>query len=250
MKVKRPPEVRPGRVVLPVLAVDPENKRTTGVYGSAWLARSNLIVTCSHCLPELPQGQLLAVAKKNATGAYDHYLLEDIERDRRGFDLATARVDLSSDEDWTLYSGVAQMGMTVWAYGYPLSHPRADEAGRVGFHIYPRYLEGYVTRRFLGFPATFPKAELDMPCPPGLSGAPLVLSHLNLVVGLVFGRTTIKVPDEDPAPLYHFGQAFDRETLDELSGPATGGRPLWEVLGEKQKATTNGQADKGVMPDR
>jgi hypothetical protein len=227
---------KPGRVVFPIVAVDPVAKWTTRVYGSAWLARSHLIVTCAHCLPaDLPSGQRLAIAKRRPVGGYDYYFLEDVERDSRSFDLATARVDVESEEDWPLYPGVTQMAMRVWAFGYPLSHSRQAEEGLVGFHIYPRYLEGYVTRRFLGVPASFPKAELDMPCPPGISGAPLVLTETNEVVGLVFGRTTTKVPDEDPAPLYHFGHAFDREVLDELSGKATGGRPLWEVLGAEQK---------------
>ena len=76
-----------------------------------------------------------------------------------------------------------------------------------------------------------------MPCPPGLSGSPLVLVGRNEVVGLVFGRATTQVPDEDPAPLYHFGHAFDREVLDDLSGLATNGRPLWQLLGgEKREA--------------
>jgi len=128
--MQRPSEPKPASVVLPIVTVDLAARRTTGVYGSAWLARTNLVITCGHCIPgDLPKGQALAVAKKNPAGGYHPYLLHDVERDRRGFDLATARVELASEEDWPLYAGVAQMGMSVWAYGYPLSHPRAQEGG-------------------------------------------------------------------------------------------------------------------------
>jgi hypothetical protein len=69
-----------------------------------------------------------------------------------------------------------------------------------------------------------------MHCPPGLSGAPLVFGGTDQVVGIVYGRTTTKVPDEDPAPIYHFGLAYDLEILAGLVGLATHGRPLSELM--------------------
>lgn len=223
--------VNANRVVLPVIAVDTALSQTLGIYGSSWLARSGLLVTCWHCLPSLPDGQLLAVARKNARGGYDAHVLRDVQRDPRGFDLATARVDLGAeDQEWPLYEGVSQAGMAVWSYGYPLTDFRVEADGTRTHQMYPRFLQGYVTRRFLGDPPTHPKAELDMHCPPGLSGAPLVFGGTDQVLGLVYGRATVKVPDEDPAPLYHFGLAYDREILDGLIGPATDGRTFSEVM--------------------
>lgn len=223
--------VNASRVVLPIVAVDSAVSGTLGVYGSSWLVRSGLLVTCWHCIPQLPEGQLLAVARKNAQGGYDPHLLHDVQRDPRGYDLATARVDLDAeDQEWPLYSGVAQTGMAVWSYGYPLTDFRVEPDGTRTYQIYPRFLQGYVTRRFVGDPPTHPKAELDMHCPPGLSGAPLVYGGTDQVLGIVYGRTTVKVPDEDPAPLYHFGLAYDREVIDGLVGPATGERALSEAM--------------------
>lgn len=223
--------VNPSRVVLPVVAVDAALTRTLGIYGSAWLVRSGLVVTCWHCVPSaLPEGQILAVTRKNASGGHDPFPLRDVERDPRGFDLATARADLEAEEEWPLYPGLSQAGMPVWSYGYPLTDYRDEPDGTRTYQMYPRFLQGYVTRRFVGDPPTHPKAELDMHCPPGLSGAPLGYGSKNQVVGIVYGRTTTKVPDEDPAPLYHFGLAYDREILEGLLGAATGGRPLGEVM--------------------
>ena len=223
--------VNPHRVILPVVLVDAALTRTLGIYGSSWLARSGLIVTCRHCIPDVPEGQRLAVTRKNSRGGYDAYLLTNVEPDSRGFDLVTARVDLDAeDQEWPLYPELSQAGMAVWTYGYPLTDWRIEPDGTRTYQTYPRYLQGYVTRRFLGDPPTHPKAEVDMHCPPGISGAPLVYGGADQVIGIIYGRTTVKVPDENPAPLYHFGLAFDREILGGLIGAATGNRPLSEVM--------------------
>jgi hypothetical protein len=223
--------VNASRVILPIIAVDDAASRTLGVYGSSWLARSGLLVTCAHCIPTLPPGQQLAVSRKNSSGGYDPFLLRDVQRDPRGFDLATARVDLDvEDQDWPLYPGLTQAGMDVWTFGYPLTDFRVESDGTRTHRIFPRYLKGYVTRRFLGDPSTHPRAELDMHCPPGISGAPLAYGGTDKVLGIIYGRTTVKVPDEEPAPLYHFGLAYDSEILGGLIGPATDGRAFSEVM--------------------
>jgi hypothetical protein len=223
--------VNGNRVILPVVAVDAGMSRTLGVYGSSWLARSGLLITCAHCLPDLPAGQMLAVTRKNSRGGYDAHLLRDVEPDPRGFDLATARVDLEAeDQAWPMYPGNVQQGMPVWTFGYPLPDFRIETDGSKTFQIYPRFLRGYVTRRFLGDPPTHPKAELEMPCPPGISGAPLAYGQTDQVLGIIYGRMTVKVPDEDPAPLYHFGLAYDREILTGLRGAATDGRPVGDLI--------------------
>lgn len=223
--------VNASRVVLPIVAIDVARQRIVDTYGSSWLVRPGLLVTCRHCLPELPTGQVLAAARKNPRGSYDARELRNIQADPRGHDLATAFVDFDTeDQAWPLYPGVAEAGMQVWSYGYALPDFRVEGNGERTIQIYPRFLQGYVTRRFIGDPPTFPRAELDLSCPPGLSGAPIVYGGTDQVLGIVFGRTTVKVPDEDPAPLYHFGLAFDREILGGLLGPATEGRPLSELM--------------------
>lgn len=223
--------VNASRVILPVVAVDSAVSRTLGIYGTSWLARSGLIVSCAHCIPTLPEGQHLAVTRKNSRGGHDGHLLRDVQRDPRGFDLVTASVDLDAeDQEWPLYPELSQAGMPVWTFGYPLTDFRVEADGTRTYQTYPRYLQGYVTRRFVGDPPTHPKAEVDMHCPPGISGAPLVYGGSDQVIGIIYGRTTVKVPDEDPAPLYHFGLAYDREILEGLVGSATGHRPLSELM--------------------
>ena len=70
--------VNASRVILPVVAVDAAVSRTLGIYGSSWLARSGVIVTCAHCIPTLPEGQQLAVTRKNSRGGYDAHLLSRV----------------------------------------------------------------------------------------------------------------------------------------------------------------------------
>jgi hypothetical protein len=223
--------VNPSRVILPVVLVDTAITRTLGIYGSSWLARSGLVVTCRHCIPDVPEGQRLAVTRKNSRGGYDAFPLSNVQPDPRGFDLVTASADLDAeDQAWPLYPELAQAGMAVWTYGYPLTDWRPETDGTRTFQMYPRYLQGYVTRRFIGDPPTHPRTELDMHCPPGISGAPLVYGGSDQVIGIIYGRTTVKVPDEDPAPLYHFGLAFDREILGGLVGSAARDRPLSEIM--------------------
>jgi hypothetical protein len=223
--------VNPSRVILPVVLVDAAMTRTLGIYGSSWLARSGLIVTCGHCIPGVPEGQRLAVTRKNSRGGHDAFALSNVEPDPRGFDLVTASVDLDAeDQEWPLYPELSQAGMAVWTYGYPLTDWRPEPDGTRTYQMYPRYLQGYVTRRFIGDPPTHPRVEVDMHCPPGISGAPLVYGGKDQVLGIIYGRTTVKVPDEDPVPLYHFGLAFDREIVGGLVGRATGNRPLSEVM--------------------
>jgi hypothetical protein len=117
--------------------------------------------------------------------------------------------------------------MPVWAFGYPLVRPELEPSGDKGFHLYPRYLEGYVSRKFVA-PNSYPSVELGMPCPPGLSGAPLVIGHTEAeVVGLVYGRETTALGDEPP---YIFGLAYDWDTLAGVSGTATKGKRLADLL--------------------
>jgi len=220
------------RVILPVVAVDDAVTTSLGVYGSGFLVRSGVFVTCGHCLPTLPEGQRLAVCKKNATGGYDPFPLSMVEADPRGHDLATARVDLAADEEWPLYQGIMVPGMRCWSFGYPLPEVRSEPGQPPTYVLAPRFVRGSVMRRFDGAIVggkKCPCAELDMTAPPGLSGAPIVFEGSDHILGVYFRRNTTKVPKEDPAPLYHFALAYDNQILSGLKGAATGGKTLGEL---------------------
>jgi hypothetical protein len=224
--------VNGSRVVLPVVATDDALKETRGVYGSGFLVRTGVFITCRHCLPQLPAGQRLAVARRNANGSYEAFPLSDVEPDARGHDLATARVPLDAEEQWPLYQGVMVAGMSCWSFGYPLPEIRPEPFGPTGFAIAPRFVRGYVMRRYNGAMVggrSFPCAELDMTAPPGLSGAPILYENSDQILGVYFGRRSTKVPDEDPAPLYTFSLAYDNEILAGLKGKATGNRNVGEL---------------------
>jgi len=222
------------KVVLAVVATDDRCTEALGVYGSGFLIRSGIFVTCRHCLPDLPDGQRLAVCRKNASGGYDALPLSMIEADSRGHDLATARVQLEADEEWPLYQGVMVAGMGCWSFGYPLPEIRPETGQPTTFVLAPRFVRGYVMRRFMGANiggTAFPCGEVDMTAPPGLSGAPIVFDGSDQILGVYFRRHTIKVADEEPAPLYTFALAYDNEILAGLRGSATGGKTLGEVCG-------------------
>ena len=220
------------RVVLPVVATDDAVQQTLGVYGSAFLIRSGVVVTCKHCLPTLPLGQRLAVCRSNGHGGYDPFPLSMVEVDARGHDLATAHVDLAAEEEWPLYQGVMVPGMRCWSFGYPLPETRPAPGQAPTYAIAPRFVRGSVMRRFNGAfvdGKAFPCGELDMTAPPGLSGAPIVFEGSDHILGVYYFRHTCKVPDEDPAPLYHFARAYDNEVLSGLKGAATNGKSIGEL---------------------
>ena len=114
------------------------------------------------------------------------------------------------------------------------------------FQLNGRFLEGYVMRSFyyehLRFGRT-PSYELDMPTPAGLSGAPLVRTGSQDVIGVIYGSNDVATIEQmaqintdtgKREPEIHriisFGLAHYTETLRKLSGAATKGLPLYEFL--------------------
>jgi hypothetical protein len=85
--------------------------------------------------------------------------------------------------------------------------------------------------------------ELYMPVPGGLSGAPLMVDASLLVGGVIYGSYDVAQIEElasvDPDTnerrpeiqrIVSFGLAHSLRSLGRLAGPATGGRPLAELL--------------------
>ena len=82
-----------------------------------------------------------------------------------------------------------------------------------------------------------------MPAPDGLSGAPLIVRGSDAIVGVVYGTIDVARTEEvsavDPETgartpqvqrIVSFGLAHHTWALGELRGPATGGRPLADVM--------------------
>lgn len=142
-------------------------------------------------------------------------------------------------------------GIDVFTYGYPMTTgERTDFEGRMRFELQERYLEGYVTRSFFYSPPGFkktPSYELDMLAPAGLSGGPFVKRPGTNLMGVVYGsfdsytiaqETRIDHETGDATPevrrVVPFGLATYVEAFGALSGAATDGKPLRDLLPHPQ----------------
>ena len=136
--------------------------------------------------------------------------LENITQHPGGHDLVTANVPFEPRLGFELARDVAVTGGDVFSYGYPLTGTKDSPEG-LAFILNARYLQGYVTRRYMYDHEKYlptPVYELDMPAPEGLSGAPLVLLRTRRVVGVVFGTHDVGVMEE-------------RSYVDEATGQRT-----------------------------
>jgi hypothetical protein len=92
-------------------------------------------------------------------------------------------------------------------------------------HCYSRFLRGYVTR-LARDEAERPVIDLDMPCPPGLSGAPVIREDRRDVIGVIFEEQTTTMYERTVI----FGRAHHLDVLRSACAAVTGGRPLVEHL--------------------
>jgi hypothetical protein len=133
---KGPHEYRIEGTVFPIFIIQlPEPVQTLTFTGTGFLLNKGVFVTCWHCVrSQLPDNQAYAVAIESAEGEYGSVLLEHIQQDANGTDLATARLDLEPTLQFTLANASAHQGHEVWTYGYPLTgvrqHPELEEGGR------------------------------------------------------------------------------------------------------------------------
>lgn len=235
--------------VLPiyVFTAPDRGQRLVRFVGTGFHAGKGVFVTCWHCVREkLEEGQFYGVLVR-VNGGYTARTLAMIEQDPTGKDLATARiVPDPPDVSPTFISVPARELEDVCAFGYPFSGLTPEEPEVVARLplIYLRTLKGYVVRRFMhdhpGYGLT-PSYELDMPAPEELSGAPL-MTPAGEVLGVVYGTIETQTITEfasvdgegnrtpEVQRIVSFGLAHRAESLAELSGAATRGRPLREFL--------------------
>jgi hypothetical protein len=86
-------------------------------------------------------------------------------------------------------------------------------------HFYSGFLRGYATR-LARDEAERPVIDLDMPCPPGLNGAPVIREDRRDVIGVIFEEQTTTMYERTI-----FGRAHHLDVLRSACAAVTGGRP-------------------------
>jgi hypothetical protein len=202
----------------------------TAVAGSAFTFGEGTLVTCWHCVKQ-PLGPDefygIAVRRGGIESPYEFCSIDNLERDHNGADLALGHIDWMPGRCLTLANDPVQWGERVETYGYPFPLAGPDQAypDYKALHCYSRFLRGYVTR-LARDEAERPVIDLDMPCPPGLSGAPVIREDRRDVIGVIF--------EEQNTTMYErtviFGRAHHLDVLRSACAAVTGGRPLVEHL--------------------
>lgn len=210
---------------------------------------AGLLVTCWHCVRDkAPAGSRYAAVLQEESGEVSVVPLENISRDTASqADLATANLSWSPKPMLRLASHGVPAGTAVFAVGHAQTDVTKGPAGRLVLRFQPQFLQGYVTRdlRFsLCEYGEVPSCELDMPTPPGLSGAPLMRHGSSDVLGVVYGTNDYErivqfahvdkvTGSREPEVIrvVRFGLAHHTTTLGRLTGTATQGRALREYLG-------------------
>jgi hypothetical protein len=243
----------PATDVLPIFVVDYayEEPLPMSHEGTGFLVGKNVLVTCWHCVRADLEGKLAyAVAKQLPEGRYVLSPLVNIQQDPTGTDLATARVAFKPEMGLTIADNpVPSYGTDIWSFGYPLTDVQAqpEMQTRKHFLLNGRYMQSYVMRTFYndwpGF-GRIPSYEIDMPALAGMSGAPIVRTGSTEIIGVLYGRNDAETIEEfgsrDPETgelltpeivrMTYFAAAHFTNTLKNLRGEATDGRPLLEYL--------------------
>lgn len=186
-------------------------------------------VTCWHQVRDsLARGLSTGIALENPATGRHHLVPVSFTRSRLGHDLAVGRVPpgVPSPPVYVDGLGLPSDGEDVYSYGFPLHELRRDDDGRIIFTVTRRMLRGYVVRGAadldlgLGLPPAL-ALELDMPAPPGLSGAPLFsrLTHQDgrlRIVGVVQGQRTITQADSATTFSMAYAGPLLADALDNL----------------------------------
>jgi hypothetical protein len=202
----------------------------TAVAGSAFTFGEGTLVTCWHCVkqplgPEEFYG--IAVRRGSIESPYEFCSIDNLERDHNGADLALGHIDWMPGRGLTLANDPVQWGERVETYGYPFPLAMPDQVypDYKALHFYSRFLRGYVTR-LARDEAEGPVIDLDMLCPPGLSGAPVIGEDRRDVIGVIFEEQTTTMYERTVI----FGRAHHVDVLRSACAAVTGGRPLVEHL--------------------
>ena len=200
------------------------------VAGSSFTFGEGTLVTCWHCVKQ-PLGTDevygIAVRRGGIGSPYEFCSIDNLERDRNGADIALGHIDWMPGRGLTLANDPVQWGERVETYGYPfpLAVPDQMYPGYKALHVYSRFLRGYVTR-LARDENERPVIDLDMLCPPGLSGAPVIREDRRDVIGVIFEEQTTTMYERTVI----FGRAHHLDVLRSARAAVTEDRSLIEHL--------------------
>jgi hypothetical protein len=201
------------------------------VAGTAFTFGEGTLITCWHCV-NLPLGPGetygVAVRRGGISSPYEFCSIDDLGRDQNGSDLALGRIDWTPGRGLSLAEQPADWGERVESFGYPFPLAIPDRTHPVykALTVYSRFFRGYVTRLAVDEEIGRPVMELDMHCPPGLSGAPVIREDRREVVGVVFGD---KITEASGRALI-LGRALYLSDVGAARSTATGGKALADFL--------------------
>jgi hypothetical protein len=247
---------RPGVDVFALFALEADGSSIRDFLGTGFLLAGGILVSCWHCVREAVEAGLPVAAVETGDDFIPALVLRDLEQDRNGSDIATARLTRLPLFGLELAAGPADTGTDVWTYGFPLTE-RPNER-RSTYLLNARYLEGYITRAFYFSDERVPSYELDMRAPAGLSGAPLIEVGSKRVIGVVYGVHAAEMIEyfgttdpetgkrvADIVRVETFALAHYTDTLRAVVGRATGERPLGEFV---DATTAAAERDFGESP--
>lgn len=223
--------------VLPLVLVEDllhDQYKPLRVLGTAFTFGEGTLLTCQHLVDrQLGDNEVIAVVRREGldTQSYTEiHPIPDFQRDTGGADIAFARAPFRISPQLSLAPEPPDWGGDVIACGYP--HPSASRDAwtrELSLEISATLLRGYVTRtRMSDDPHHRSRRsfELDMPAPPGLSGAPLFQAD-GSVIGMVGGEHATTVGS---ATTYHFSWAVHLSPLRHARCGLTMNLPLSEHL--------------------
>jgi V8-like Glu-specific endopeptidase len=235
--------------IYPIFTLDESTGTPLTFEGTGFVIADNLFVTCWHCVQQKlsPNVKYAAIAKQEHE-EYKGFTFFEVHQDVNGKDLATARVNLKKLNDLKIDGSLRPMGTNVLTYGFPFTH-RQKAGDRDFFDLQGRYLEGYVTREIYfnrrGW-GIVPSYELFMPCPRGISGAPVIRMQSTDIIGVIYGTNDVSLIEElasidpdtgDKTPeiqrIVSFGLAHFGMELYNLITPHTNNLPLGDFLKTK-----------------
>jgi hypothetical protein len=170
----------------------------------------------------------VAVRRGGIASPYEFCSIDELGQDENGADLALGRVDWTPGPVLTLADGEVQWDERVETYGYPFPDALPDQAypDYKALRFYSRFLRGYVTQLTTEELSGRPVMELEMLCPPGLSGAPVIREGGHEVIGVVFDEHATTMS----ARTVIFGRAHHLDVLRAARGAVTSGRALADYL--------------------
>lgn len=152
----------------------------------ASILNAGIFVTAAHCLDDVDP-KYLWINHFGGPPPDCFTRVRQVHRIPKG-DIAVIETDAPEGKWAQPFQGVqyaADFGEEVYAIGYPEDLISATTPGRATL----RFFRGIVQRPFhYGLPGHTPYSafELSFPCPPGLSGGPVVLAqHPRIILGIV-----------------------------------------------------------------